>query len=98
TSWMRLVARFFWHCILTSNKNANMKLLSAIGGGVAGAAVLTVLHETVRRFNTDAPRMDKLGMEAISNTLEKANIDLPGEKQLFEITMAADMISNSSYY
>jgi hypothetical protein len=75
-----------------------MKLLSAIGGGVAGAAVLTILHETVRSMYADAPRMDKLGMEAISNTLEKAHIEVPEEEKLFEITMAGDMISNTLYY
>lgn len=44
-----------------------MKLSSAIGGGIAGALVLTAIHETVRRLNDSAPRMDLLGMEAMAN-------------------------------
>jgi len=75
-----------------------MKLLSAIGGGFAGAAVLTLLHETLRRVNTDAPRMDKLGMEAISKSLEAVNVKVPEEDNLFKITMTGDIISNSLYY
>lgn len=75
-----------------------MKLLSAIAGGVAGATVLTLLHETVRRVNKDAPRMDLLGMEAVSKSLQSVNIAVPEEDDLFKITMAGDMISNSLYY
>ena len=75
-----------------------MKLLSAIGGGFAGAAILTLLHETIRRVNTDAPRMDRLGMEAISKSLETIDVEVPEEDKLFKITMAGDIISNTFYY
>lgn len=75
-----------------------MKLLSAIGGGFAGAAALTLLHETLRRVNTDAPRMDKLGIEAISKSLQAVNAPIPEEDILFKITMAGDIITNSLYY
>jgi hypothetical protein len=50
-----------------------MKLSSAIGGGIAGAITLTLIHETVRRPITDAPRMDLLGMEAIAKTLDSVD-------------------------
>jgi hypothetical protein len=75
-----------------------MKLLSALGGGFAGAAALTLLHETVRRVNANAPKMDKLGMEAIGKSLNSADVPVPEEKTLFKITMAGDIISNSLYY
>ena len=75
-----------------------MKLLSAIGGGFVGAAALTLLHETLRRVNADAPRMDLLGMEAISKSLEAAHVPVPNEDNLFNITMVGDIISNSLYY
>jgi len=75
-----------------------MKLSSAIGGGFAGAAALTLLHESLRRLNTDAPRMDLLGMEAISKSLESVNADVPDKDNLFTITMAGDIITNSLYY
>lgn len=75
-----------------------MKLTSAIGGGIAGAVTLTVLHETVRRLYADAPRMDLLGMEGVAKTLESAHAKVPGENKLFILTMAGDILSNSMYY
>ncbi|MCW3082576.1 hypothetical protein [Segetibacter sp.] len=75
-----------------------MKLLSAIGGGFAGAATLTLLHETIRRLTKKAPRMDQLGMEAIGKSLVAVKLPVPEEHTLFKITMAGDIISNSLYY
>jgi hypothetical protein len=75
-----------------------MKFSSAILGGLTGATVLTILHESVRRINEDAPRMDKLGMEAIAKTLESVNVAVAKEENLFKITMTGDIISNSLYY
>ncbi|MEJ7677528.1 MAG: hypothetical protein WKG06_06575 [Segetibacter sp.] len=75
-----------------------MKLSSAIGGGIAGAVALTLIHETIRRLNQDAPRMDLLGMEAIAKTLDSADAKVPEEDRLFKITMAGDIFSNSIYY
>jgi hypothetical protein len=75
-----------------------MKISSSILGGLAGATILTILHESVRRVNKDAPRMDRLGMEAIEKTLHRINADVPDEGKLFKITMAGDIISNTLYY
>ena len=75
-----------------------MKLSSAIGGGIAGAITLTLIHETIRRPVTNAPRMDLLGMEAIAKTLDSFDAEVPEEDKLFKITMAGDIISNSLYY
>lgn len=75
-----------------------MKLSSAIGGGIAGAITLTLIHETVRRSVTDAPRMDLLGMEAIAKTLDSVDTEVPEEDKLFKITMAGDILSNALYY
>jgi hypothetical protein len=75
-----------------------MKISSSILGGLAGATILTILHESVRRVNKDAPRMDRLGMEAIEKTLHRINADVPDEDKLFKITMAGDIISNTLYY
>lgn len=75
-----------------------MKLTSAIGGGIAGAIALTVIHETVRRLNKNAPRMDLLGMEALAETLDNVNAKIPLEDTLFKVTMAGDLVTNSLYY
>jgi hypothetical protein len=75
-----------------------MKAESALAGGVAGAVVLTLVHESVRRLTPAAPRMDLLGMEALAKTLDSVDAEVPDEDKLFKITMAGDILSNSLYY
>lgn len=76
-----------------------MKLLPSLAAGFAGALVLTALHETVRRLRPeDAPRMDVLGMRGLRKLLGKAQAPQPDEDTLFDLTMAADVLSNGLYY
>ena len=75
-----------------------MKTVGALGGGVAGAAAFTLLHETVRRIVPQAPRMDLLGMNAISKGLDAAGWKKPKEEKLFTWALAGDLVTNSLYY
>ena len=75
-----------------------MKLWKALGGGLAGAAVLTLVHETARRINPDAPRMDLLGMRAIAKLMRSAGETPPNKHSLHNLAMAGDMMSNTLYY
>jgi cytochrome c biogenesis protein CcdA len=75
-----------------------MKPIAAFGGGLAGAAAVTLLHESVKRIVPEAPRMDLLGMNAISKGLNAAGINTPNNTQLFVITLAGDLLANSLYY
>lgn len=75
-----------------------MKALSMIGSGLAGAATLTLIHETVRQFDPKAPRMDLLGMQALSRILRSNGATPPSENKLYGLTMAGDLISNAVYY
>src|ERR671920_94498 len=75
-----------------------MKVTTALTGGLAGAGLLTILHETIKRADPDAPRMDLLGMNALSKMLHSADREVPSRDKLFAITMAGDLISNSLYY
>jgi hypothetical protein len=75
-----------------------MKGLSSLAGGIAGASALTVLHEISRKKISDAPRMDKMGMEAAADLMKKVNIQPPSKEKLFYITLAGDIISNSLFY
>jgi hypothetical protein len=74
------------------------KLASSIIGGIAGAVALNILHQAVKQFDHEAPRVDLVGEEAIMKGLEKAGITAPTGDTLFTITMAADLISNAAYY
>jgi hypothetical protein len=75
-----------------------MKATQVIGSGLAGAIALNILHETARRFFPQAPRMDILGMRAITKTMQKANAEPPHGNKLYWLAMAGDVISNAAYY
>lgn len=75
-----------------------MKTIAAFGGGLAGAAAVTLIHESVKRIVPEAPRMDLLGMNAISKTMNAAGLTAPNRSQLFVMAMAGDLIANSLYY
>ena len=75
-----------------------MKPLTALGGGLAGACAVSLIHETVRRIVPEAPRMDLLGMNALSKGLRAADMKVPGDKKLFTWALAGDLLSNAAYY
>lgn len=75
-----------------------MKSTTVLAGGLAGAATVTLLHESIRRVVPQAPRMDRLGMQAISKGLKKAGMKVPKEEALFTVAMAGDLVSNAIYY
>ena len=75
-----------------------MKLISSIGGGLAGACALTILHEIVKRLDSEAPRMDLMGMQAVRKGIKKADRPVPDNSHLYEIALVGDIISNTIYY
>lgn len=79
---------------MTNGKSA----LQALGGGTAGATALTLLHESARRLHPAAPRMDILGMRALSGIMRRFGKKPPPEKRLFRMTMLGDLAANSLYY
>ena len=75
-----------------------MKTMTALAGGLAGAATITLLHESVKRVVPEAPRMDRLGMQAIAKGLRKAKRKVPRQDALFTIAMVGDIVSNAVFY
>src|SRR3982751_4415269 len=75
-----------------------MRSISALSGGLAGAVALTVLHEVTRRLDSQAPRMDLLGMEAASKGIKAAGGHVPPKDKLFKWALAGDIFSNTLYY
>ena len=71
-------------------------MLKALGSGLVGACALTLIHESARRYIDDAPRMDVVGMRAITKTLRAVDIDPP--VPLHETALAGELVSNSLYY
>lgn len=75
-----------------------MRKLKAIIAGFAGAVALNILHETVRRFDPKAPRVDLVGKEALSKTMKSVGATPPTGVALTEATLVGDIFSNTLYY
>ena len=67
-------------------------------GGLAGALALNLLHETYKRFDDDAPRVDLIGEEALSKIIKKTGNEPPKGNDLYTATLAGDIFSNALYY
>jgi hypothetical protein len=72
--------------------------MQALVSGLAGAATVTLVHETVRRQVSSAPRADILGVRVIENVMMAANQQPPTGDQLHKVALAADIASNAAYY
>src|ERR1700744_6475219 len=74
------------------------KLLINLAGGLTGAVVLTLLHETVRRFDADAPRVDLVGEEGVNKMLEGFGTEPLQGNALYAATVSGDLLANGVYY
>jgi len=68
-----------------------------LAGGI-GAVATNLLHEVVRRLTPDAPRVDLLGMQALSRLLHVAGLPTPDHSALYTMTLLGDLASNSAYF
>lgn len=75
-----------------------MKQWSSLLSGFAGSIALTLLHETLKRNISAAPRMDKLGEQALSKILSATGSEVPPADDLEKITLGGDIIGNAFYY
>jgi hypothetical protein len=75
-----------------------MKLIKNIIGGLAGVAALNILHQTVKQFDHDAPRVDLVGEEALTKGMEAMGLEAPTGNALFTATLIGDIISNGLYF
>lgn len=75
-----------------------MNLKSTIGG-LAGAVALTVLNETVKQFDKDAPRLDLLGMNAVAKLVKGSGLKkVATDGKLQSVSLTGDLITNSLYF
>ncbi len=72
--------------------------LKAIATGAAGAATVTLAHEVVRQLVPHPPRMDRLGMVALTRLLHAAGAPVPRRMKLRGYTMIGDLASNAIFY
>lgn len=67
-------------------------------GGLAGAVALNLIHEGYRQMDNDAPKVHLIGEEAIIKVLNAFDRPVPNEKNLYQIALTVDVISNTLYY
>ncbi|MCF2493093.1 hypothetical protein [Dyadobacter chenhuakuii] len=72
--------------------------IKSLAGGLAGALVLNIIHEVAKTMSPKAPRIDKVGEEALTKSLHAVGAPAPTGKALFGTTLAADLASNAMYY
>ena len=89
---------FYWHAIFMQSQKKDMKIFTSLIGGFIGAATVTILNESLRRLSREAPRLDKLGEEAASKTIEAFGGNPPTGDTLYVTSMGADLLSNMVYY
>ena len=70
----------------------------ALLSGAAGAVALTTVHQAARAITPDAPRMDIVGMRALTRCLRASGHEPQDRDRLYLATLAGDLISNSAYY
>jgi hypothetical protein len=66
--------------------------------GLAGAAVMNAVHQLAKKVDKDAPRIDKIGEEAVSKSNHVLGFDALKGNKLFLAALTGDVIANSIYY
>jgi hypothetical protein len=74
-----------------------MNVKSTIGG-LAGACALTLLNQSVKKLDKDAPKLDLLGMNALARLMKGNHFMTQTAGKLFPMAIAGDLVSNSLYY
>ena len=69
-----------------------------LAGGLAGAVALNLIHETAKRFIKKAPRIDKVGEQAVTKTIHAVGCNAPTGNALFGTTLVADLARNAAYF
>ncbi|MFD2144617.1 hypothetical protein [Mucilaginibacter antarcticus] len=72
--------------------------MKSILGGLAGAAALNILHESIRRFDHFAPRVDLIGEEALTKLTKAAGATPLTGNARYGATLAGDLVSNALYF
>lgn len=75
-----------------------MSVLSALGSGLVGASVTTLLNEGVRQFIPQAPRLDLLGMRGLARVMRGADQTPPPQDELRILALVGDIASNTVYF
>lgn len=73
-------------------------MLRHLAAGLAGAATVTLVHETMRRILPHAPRVDVIGTRALRRPIVAAGRQPPHWDRLHRYALAGDIAANTAYY
>ena len=72
-----------------------MSVAKSLTSGIAGSVLMTILHESINRMTSDAPRLDLMGEEV----LHKMNPDIKmNTDKAYLGSLAGELASNSLFY
>ena len=91
-------ASITWHAFLNLSLKQTMRLLYSLLGGLAGAAALNIIHETVRHLNQEAPKIELVGEEAVNKVRKLAGAEPLKGKRLYAAALTGDIVTNALYY
>ncbi|WP_243749141.1 hypothetical protein [Mucilaginibacter agri] len=72
--------------------------MTNIIAGLAGAVALNIIHQTIKCFDDDAPRVDLVGEEVLTESMLSLGLMPLTGNALFAATFAGDIFSNTLYY
>lgn len=76
-----------------------MGMIKNLTAGLIGSLALNALHEYLRKNETNVPKINLLGEEALNKMLIGAGqAPIINEDKLYNATLKADLISNTMYY
>ena len=70
----------------------------AFASGLAGAIVLTAVHQAARKVTPNAPRMDIYGERGIAKVMRAMGKEPPAGENLHNAALAGDIVSNTLHY
>lgn len=76
-----------------------MGLIKNLTAGLIGSLALNLLHETLRKNETNVPKINLLGEEALNKTrIALGQTPIVDQEELYKATLKADLVSNAVYY
>jgi hypothetical protein len=84
--------------LTTFTMDQDFRIGDAALSGVAGAVAVTTVHQVARKLTSIAPRMDQLGVRALTRGAHMADIPVPGPHTMQKAALAGDLVCNSAYY
>lgn len=72
-----------------------MSFINRSIAGLAGSLALTGVHQIFKKYISGAPNLDQVGEKAIQASLEKVDVNVSDEEQVYAAAMGGNILSNA---